>query len=233
MDRGYACPNLTHPGAVINGAATVGAFLTQFSKGVFITSTHGDTHFGRGAGAWGSNAAGAQVVILTREAATAGSILANIGDIMAGRVVIDTGSPPVLAYMPAWVTAKAAGSPMPNSVVGISACRSTWNNTMAAAYLAAGAGYYYGYTDYVASSYAQTRTTAFWTNMLNRTTTGTAFAAMASPNVPDDATDPAFATAQGDATMYLGSGEFTNGGYESGTADWTETGQSSLNTNLK
>jgi len=217
----------------INQAGTVAAMLAMMDGGVQVMSTHGDSYFG-GAPAgqeWGWDGNEAQVAILTREAVTAGSIGAHAIELLTGQLVVDAAGD-CFAYLPSFVTTQRAGNPMDNSLVYVGACRSSFNDTMAAAYLAAGAAYFVGYTEYVNSDYAHDRGKLFFADMLDRDNTGAAYATMSTPWVPDDAQDPAYPVAWGDADLYLGMGKLSNGGFEDGLIKWKSDGQSSAETGM-
>ncbi len=229
----HACPKFDVFSG-INGAGTVNAIESSFDGGVQVISTHGDTFFSGAPAAsqWGWKGPGAQVAILTREAVNAGSLQAQAIGLLSGQLVLDINSQ-FFAYLPSFVTTARAGNPMDNSLVYMGACRSSLNNTLGAAYLAAGAGYYVGYSEIVNSDYAHTRGKKFFAKMLDRQTTGTAYADMAAPWVPDEATTPAYPVAWGADNLYLGMGKMTNGGFEQGLNNWTSTGQGQAATGLK
>jgi len=130
---------------------------------------------------------------------------------------------PTFAILPSYIPAQVAalGSPIPeNAVVGIASCRSAWNDSLASAFLSAGAGFYFGFTDYVDSQYAYDQALPFWEGMLMYgDTTGEAWFA-AETATPDDAATPATPLSWGDTGIQLGNGELDNGGFEGGDDGW-------------
>jgi hypothetical protein len=224
----HACPKMEVPSTAYDESADLATFSASFGAGLLHISTHGDhTIAGLGTNVGDPYAEG-EVMIYTREYATAESMVAYAADLNSGNLIVDGVDYPY-AFTPGWVQAQTAANPMPNSIVGMSACMSAFDNTMASAFLAGGAGYYFGFTNYVNSSYAYERSYKFWEEIFDQEPTATAYGEMRSPWEPDESIeDPAYPDGWGDADLYLGMGEISNGDFESGTDDWSEWGDSSL-----
>jgi hypothetical protein len=220
------CPQFTS-NLLVNAAATLVQFESQFDDGLVQVSSHGDTILTGGTApvGWGTNVGAGQVTVLTREPVTPAAIRANRADFRAGNLAVcGTGAAAVISYLPGWVAAKTAALPMPSSAVAMSSCRSAWNGTMAQAYLAGGAGLYVGYTDYVGSGYAQARTQAFWNDLGRVRSSSDAVTTMSTPFVADDAVDPAYPAAFGNTNnLFVGMDQIKNGGFEDGANEWNKT----------
>ncbi|HEX9871658.1 MAG TPA: hypothetical protein VGC99_24265, partial [Candidatus Tectomicrobia bacterium] len=199
------CPlfKVTHTTA---GQATVDSVKTFSQYGSVILSTHGAVD---GSG---------NVVFLTREATTIGSILSHAIDLILGRVTI-LGD--VFAIRPSFI-ATLSGS-FENAIVYNSSCQSSANNTMANAFFGKGVKTYYGYTKVVNGNYAESAGTQLLNGLVvTRQNTGEAFNAVA-PKIDPTAPNATF-TQAGDSKLAY-SGEFRNGNFEAGDlTGWTRTG---------
>lgn len=221
-------PDVQSPATVTNAAAGLDAFEDQFDRGMVAISTHGDSYFSAAAAParWSNNSPASVVVMRTRQPATATAMALHAAELLSGQLVVATGGN--FAYTPSWVTGMTAGDPMPRSVVGLHACRSAWNVSMVAAYLAGGAGYFFGFTDYVFSTYARDRATTFWTQVIGRGATGIAWALASSPWVED--AGGTYPMGFGNALLFLGAGQLANPGFEAGDASWSSWGEGTFDT---
>jgi hypothetical protein len=148
-------------------------------------------------------------------------------DIQGKRLVIVPGG--VIAILPSFFQRYV--SSLPNSLVVLSACRSTYNNSLANVFLGKGAGAVVGYTDYVAPSYAQNTLKKIVDEMYAGKDVGEASALAAAEYGSNDAAyknpddDPAYLTLLGDDNLTFGSGELGNLGFEDGTlTPWERAG---------
>ncbi|MCH7471595.1 DUF3466 family protein [bacterium] len=166
-----------------NEDCDVAAFKNMGNYGTLIISSHGDTYFkGPNDGwrpLWGIWSAifDEQVAILTREACTQDNVMANLADLRKGRLMLcdDFGPDSVFAWTPAFVTEYCKR--MPNTIVYASACRSRFNNSMAQAFLDAGASVYYGYSEYVSVSFTEEQGVELFERILGGESTTSAFKA--------------------------------------------------------
>lgn len=120
---------------------------------------------------------------------------------------------------------------MPNSVVIFSACRSSYNSSMADAFLAKGAGAVFGYTDYVSTGYAKNTTTEIYTKLISEDkTVKEAFDSAVSKFGANDAdNDPAALTLFGNNDLKRYGGEISNAGFEDGgLSPWHSMGDGRL-----
>jgi hypothetical protein len=108
---------------------------------------------------------------------------------------------------------------MPNSVVYFGACRSTYNDTMANAVIAAGASTYVGYSDYVAGSFAHLWGSDFWDKLLEGKDTGESFT---TGQVEADANPARYDLRGLEYTHILPT--LVNGSFEYGLSGWTAAG---------
>jgi len=116
---------------------------------------------------------------------------------------------------------------LPRSIVLLSACRSTYNNSMADVFLGKGAGAVYGFTDYVNSGYAKNITTQIYTRLLdNDDTVSDAFtSAVTQFGTNDNDADPAYLTLAGNNDLKRHSGDLANAGFEDGVlTPWQKDG---------
>ncbi len=120
---------------------------------------------------------------------------------------------------------------LPRSIVLLSACRSTYNNSLADVFLGKGAGAVFGFTDYVSSTYAQNTTKQIYTRLLeNDDTVLDAFNSAVTQFGTNDAdADPAYLTLAGNNDLKRHSGGLANAGFEDGTlTPWQTNGDGRL-----
>lgn len=147
-------------------------------------------------------------------------------DLQAKRIAIGAGGSVVV--LPAFFSHYL--EKLPNSLISLSACRSMYNNSLANAMLAKGAGAALGFDDYVYSTYAQATTNTILNEMLtNDVTFGDAVAIARATHGSDDSGFGPGGTADlmttGANDLKLADGGFHNLGFEEGIIDpWTKTG---------
>ena len=225
---GMTCPRVSAAGAYANGDADMNRFGDIVENGLVVVSSHGDSYFSgaRVPETFGWNGPGGQVAVLTRHMADASEIPVWQPQLSAGQmaVAVPADGIPVFAILPSFIPGQVAayGQPMPeNSVVGIASCRSAWNDSLVSAFLSSGAGFFFGFTDYVQSSYAYDRALLFWQGLLlYGDTTGDAWTSAEYPLDPDDAITPALPLSWGDTGIQLGNGPLSDGGFEYGASEW-------------
>lgn len=200
----------------VNGQATVSAFKQMAGKGVVVVSSHGDSFYdGIIFNGWGSNDPSAKVAVLTRESANPLSLIGNMGDLLSGRLVLANGTYAITA---GFVEKYCVG--MPNSLVYVSSCRSTFNGTLANAFLGAGAGTFFGYSDYVGTTFAFTHGTALFAKLLEGKTVQDSF----TPGLVETDADPARFDFYGDDQLKIILTGLINGSFEDGLNAWNKQG---------
>ncbi|NQT72470.1 MAG: hypothetical protein HQ553_06830 [Chloroflexi bacterium] len=127
------------------GAGEVEDFKNLDDYGVILISSHGDSFFKRkarsGKGKLGWNRPGGIVVLNSNMIVTSINKLTYEDDLKKKRLVIWGKT---YGITPAFI--EKYSDNFPNSLVYMSMCRSTWNTSMADAFLSGGAGAYLGYT---------------------------------------------------------------------------------------
>lgn len=147
------CLDVNYKRTTVAGQGSVEDFKNLGDYGMVLISSHGDTHFTIAgfslfsAGlpvfeGWAPSSA--QVVIYSNMAATPTARAQYEDDLQSGRLVL-WGS--MFGVMPSFIQHYAGA--LPDSIVYMSICRGTWNDSMANAFLARGAKAYLGYSDYV------------------------------------------------------------------------------------
>ncbi len=202
---------------LLNSDVTVDVYKTLHEYGIVAITTHGDTYY-KGilslwAEKWGWDHIGGQVVFLTGQRATVENRTAYQADMLAGRVVVTNASESAwFGVVPSFINHYATTS-YPDSLVYIGACRTTYNNTMANAFINNGAQTYLGYDGYVISAFAGDKGEEFfarWVNVPEHATTGQAFI----PGQKD-----AFGTEfemRGATDLHLPSSDIENGDFADG-----------------
>jgi hypothetical protein len=200
-----------------NTAVTVNVVKTLNQYGIVAMSTHGDSFYNGILSFWtdqfGWNFLGAQVVFLTGQEATTANKAQNEIDLKKGRLAITNNGAGYYAILPSFIQYYSGGG-YPNSLVYIGACRSTFNNSMANAFLGKGAKTYLGFSEYVDSGFAGTTAIDFFTKFIGEPTmtTGDSF----TPGLSDTSSPPAFFQMRGSTTLTKPSSQLVNGGFESG-----------------
>ena len=136
-------------------------FKTLSNYGLVMISSHGDTWF---KGKMASGNKGAQVITYTDQTADLDSILNYLPDLLANRLAIGYGD--VFVVLPSYV--RAYNGTFPGSLVYVSACRSAYNGSLGAAFLAKGAKGYLGFSEYVNAKYAKEVAGVFYKNFMDK-----------------------------------------------------------------
>lgn len=196
--------------------------------GIVAITTHGDTYY-KGLLSlwqekWGWNFWFGQVVFLTGQTATAANKVAYEKDLKKGRLTITSNaSGGYYAILPSFIRCYAVTN-YPDSLVYIGACRSTYNDSMANAFLDSGAKTYLGYSEYVNSAFAGTVGIDFFQRFIEDpaiTNTGDAFI----PGQNDGGSPPAYFELRGSTTLEKPSADLENGGFEEGNLGaWKASG---------
>ncbi|MFT7288658.1 MAG: hypothetical protein ACI87W_002780 [Halieaceae bacterium] len=232
-----ACNLYAAKEALNNGSIGVGLndFTDLSSFGYIHYSTHGDNYYSGLLNlwdeAWGPNdflkGSLSQVVLFTglkiaQNGDGSWNFAAYEDDIKAKRLIISADGS--IAITPAYFD-QYVGS-LPNSLVTLAACRTTYNNSLANVFLKKGAGAVLGYTDYVFTSYAQNTTKKVIEEMLKDKTIQEAFdAATAAFGTNDGGANPAYFTRTGASDLKLSDGNLTNLGFEEGVlTPWEKDG---------
>jgi len=200
----------------VNEACTLDVFRSMRNFGSVLVSSHGDSYFsGFLSTTWGDNSGQAQVAVLTREPVTIGNLISNLPDLITGRLVV---CGEVFAITPGFVREYCAG--MPNSLVYMSACRSSFNASMANAFLGAGAGAYFGYSDYVGTFWSRNVSQVLFEDLLEGKTTGESFI----PGQVETDSDPARFDMFGNSKLVMLNVGLINGSFEDGLNGWDYQG---------
>jgi hypothetical protein len=214
-----------------NEQVTVEDFGSLSQYGLIVISSHGDNWYG---GLSGDNMCAeglqqSQVIVYTSQKLTAANLKTYEADLKARRLGV--GADNNLIILPAYISAHNAS--FPNSLVYMSSCRSSYNTTMAAAFLGKGAQTYAGYDDYVLASYALKAGQDLFDNFLIK---GVDFATSYSNTITSaGASDGKGADFlwTGNDTLKMGGNNFTNVGFETGNlSNWAPNGDSRIISSL-
>jgi len=149
-----SCFDVNYVKYTSKGGGSVEDFKRLGDYGIILISSHGDSFYKGLLSLWtnwfGWNGPFGQVVLHSNMKVTTGNKATYEDDLKRGRLVLWAGD---YGIMPTFVEKYAGG--LPNSLVYMSICRGTWNDTMAKAFLNKGAGSYLGYDDYVAVSFCK------------------------------------------------------------------------------
>ncbi|MBU0976723.1 MAG: hypothetical protein ABIE03_01935 [Patescibacteria group bacterium] len=215
----------------MNYDVTVDDFKNLDQYGLIVISSHGDNWYG---GMWGDNICSeglqqSQVVILTNQKLTTENMKTYEADLMARRLAVHANGN--LVVLPSFIT--HYNSNFPNSVVYVATCRSSYNNTMASAFLGSGADAYYGFDDYVLSSYCyDVGTDLFDSFVLEGDDASTSYSGTVSAVGSSDGQGADFLWT-GESTLEMGGKDFGNVSFESGTFNsWAGAGDDRIITSL-
>jgi len=235
--KGSACSMEAVQETVNNGSVNVS--LANFSDvdrfGYIHFSTHGDNLYNGllslWKDVWGTNdwlkAYNSVVVMLTglkipKNPDGTWNYGTFEADILAKRLAVSAGGS--IAVLPGFFQMYL--KPLPNSLVVLGACRSSFNASLANTFLAKGAGSVLGFTDYVSSSYAQNTSKEVILQMLADKTVAIGFSsATGKYGVDDNDKDPAKFTLFGANDLQFPAGALENGSFEeNGLTPWDKTG---------
>ena len=210
---------------------TVEDFKTLSNYGVIVISSHGDNWYG---GMSGDNmcAAGlqqSQVIIYTNQKLTKENLKIYEADLMARRLAV--GADDRLIILPSFIMAYNGN--FPNSIVYVSSCRSSYNNTMASSFLGKNAKAYYGYDDYVLASYTLNAGKELFDNfMIKGLNAETSYSNATSSAGSSDGKGADFLWV-GSETLKMGGKQFQNISFENGDlSGWTNSGDARIITSL-
>ncbi len=194
--------------------------------GLVVIASHGDTFFHSIVDAyreeWRWSSIGAQAVLLTGTVLSAENLAQWEFDLRLGRLAIMPDG--MAAILPSFITRHNVR--FPSSVVYAGSCNSAFNTTLATAFFGRGAGTFYGYDGYVASSFARERGSALVTGLVAGQTTGAAF----TPGLTDGNDPPATFMMLGRTDLALSTADVVNASFETesglagSVAGWTVTG---------
>lgn len=134
-----------------NTEVTVDDFKNLDQYGLIVVSSHGDNWYGglSGDSMCAEGLTQSQVIIYTSQKLTSENLAQYEADLMARRLAV--GADSNLVILPSYIS--HYNNNFPSSLVYIATCRSSYNNSLASAFLGDGAKAYYGFDDYVLSSY--------------------------------------------------------------------------------
>jgi len=223
------CPNYDIT-TIKEGNCSVDFFKTLHNYGIVAGVTHGETFYNGilslWADKWKWNYIGGQVVLFTNTTLTDQNKALYEADIKNGRLAVFPGG--LIAVLPSFISYYNSG--FPNSLVYIASCRGTYNDSLANAFLNAGAKTFFGYSEYVYVTFAGQMGTNLFTELVNnKKTTGEAFV----PNQHDTNVPPAYFQMRGDNNLSISDSELINGGFEKGNLDgWSKSGDGRVITQL-
>jgi len=214
-----------------NEQVTVEDFASLSQYGLIVVSSHGDNWYG---GLSGDNMCAeglqqSQVIVYTSQKLTSANLKTYEADLKARRLGVGAGDN--LIILPAYISYH--NSTFPNSLVYMSSCRSSYNTTMAGAFLGKGAQAYAGYDDYVLASYALKAGQDLFDNfLLQGDDVGTAYNDTLTTAGASDGKGADFLWT-GNSTLKMGGNSFTNVGFETGNlSSWAPNGDSRIITSL-
>jgi len=191
--------------------------LQQY-KAIAITS-HGDNFDGKKFGN------GNEIVLLTGQKANLLNKLFNIADLLTKRLVLARNTYAVTSSFISKYTDK-----MPDSIIYIGSCRSTYTNNLANGFLYDGAKAFIGYSDYVGSDFANPRGQLVFDTLLQGKTTGD-ITGINSDRETDE--DPALFQLIGSNKATLSDTQLQNGDFEKGDFRcWIKDGDARIITAL-
>lgn len=210
-----------------NEEVTVDDFKTLSNYGLIVISSHGDNWYG---GLSGDNVCAAglqqsQVIIYTSQKLTSENLPLYEADLMARRLAV--GANGSLVVLPAYISHYNGN--FPNSLVYVATCRSSYNNTMQSAFLGKGAGTYFGFDDYVLSSYCLKAGEDLFDNfVLQGDTSETSFSDTVASSGSSDGQGADFLWG-GLGSLKMGGKSFVNTGFESGDFNgWSLSGDTRI-----
>jgi len=183
-----SCPLFNSSPLLIDSNVTLQAIEANMGSGVFLYSGHGGTFGGikvrcsRGtcivsgfppqvAVATGEPFSGQCAVLLSD-----GKCMTNNGQhAKAMQKVMHISTDNILpsahwGFLPGWIDAKTVEGSFPGTMVSMSTCHSSANNSMAKAFFRAGASYYFGFVSLTSNYYLNALTESFWKAMLGVST---------------------------------------------------------------
>ncbi|MBT9560358.1 MAG: hypothetical protein IV100_30310 [Myxococcales bacterium] len=246
------CPTNAVDGAILTSEADLRYYRNQYLYGMIATTTHGEAFFGDMApeviARWDWDHEGGQEVLWTGEDISCGSFNGSGGscsadsdcdnggecvvtstsggrcidrtqmDLRKGRVILTDDQ---WAFSAPFVS-RHARLKFPKSLVYLGGCRTLYNGTLAAEYLAGGALAVFGYSDYVTSNFAYETGKAIFDLMVKeQQLSGEAFV-----QVPhQDPVTGAHARLFGATSLSISDASIINAGWESSDlTGWNRSG---------
>jgi hypothetical protein len=205
---------------------TVEDFKTLSNYGLVVISSHGDTWF---EGAFGTDEG--KVVTLTSQVINSSNFLSYLADLLLQRLAIDARDN-TLVVLPSFI--KRYNGAFPNSLVYLSTCRSSYNFSMASAYLSKGAKAFFGYSEYVKVSYAAAAGKTMMESFLAQgKTAGESWIDSVNANGANDGSNPpAYFDIWGHTNLKMGGKDLQNGGFEEKLLGWGSAGDARVITAL-
>ena len=215
-------------------AVNVEDFKTLSQYGLVIIPSHGDTWFN---GTFAESCVDSGdcptslqngrgfVITWTNQQIDNNGFLKYLPDLVTYRLAIDA-SDNTLAILPPFIS--AYNGTFPNSLVYVGTCRSTYNLSMAAAYLSKGAKAYFGFSEYVDSAYAGNVAEEMLKSFMNKGKTAReSFTdAIATKGDGDLNTPKAFFNLVGSPDLKMGGRKIQNSSFEEGLVGWQTEGDS-------
>jgi hypothetical protein len=154
---------------------TIDAFKYLNKYGAIVTTSHGDSFY-NGLWTWWKDEFGetipwyadyfSEVCILANVAVTPANRITYEQELVSQRLaIVHTNSGQGYVILPAFI--QYWSGTFPKSLVYVAACRSTYNNSMANAFLGKGAETYFGYSNYVLVDFAFTHGLKIFDEMIN------------------------------------------------------------------
>ena len=200
---------------VYDDNATVNFFKLLDLYGVIVLHTHGDAFFNLNLRTISQSLddifalAFGKVVFLTGEKVTDASKAAYEADLKTGRLAI-IGD--YYAITPAFITYYAPA--FPESFIYNGSCRGIYNQSMAMAFLGSGAKTYYGFSNYVLSTYDRDCALTLFDSLVNQgKTTKESFVDAIAARGPSDG-QGAYFLMEGAENLTLTGEGISNGGFE-------------------
>lgn len=215
----------------MNQDVMVDDFKTLSDYGLILVSSHGDNWYG---GLSGDNVCAeglqqSQVIIYTNQPLTSENLPIYEADLMARRLAVGVNGN--LVVLPSYISHYNGN--FPNSLVYIATCRSSYNNTLQSAFLGKGAGAYFGFDDYVLSSYCHNAGKELFMNFISQgDTVDTSFKDAVSVVGGSDGQGADFLWG-GIGALKMGGKSFVNTGFETGDFNgWSLLGDTRIITSL-
>ncbi len=229
MFNDITCPsfNVTK---IYDASASIEAFKNISNYGVVVLHTHGDTFYSNAVLQWlhqnlslDFDFVGPQVIFLTGEEPTDASKTTYEIDLKRGRLAIISG---YFAVTPCFI--RYYNKSFPDSLIYNGSCRGMYNDSMSSAFLGNGSRTYFGFSEYVLSTYDRDIAVTLFDSFVNQEkTTGESFYDAVSAHGSNDGqvTDPAYFIMRGNSDLTIKAEVIINGTFEEGNMNgWTGGG---------
>ena len=217
---------LCYTTTLVNLTTTLDNFKHLSQYGVVAVVGHGDTYYNGWQTLWfpeWSSEKGAAQVIINMPIPYVAATMEQ--DLLAGRLALTPSNK--IAILPAFIS--YYNSQLPNSLIYIGTCRSGRNESLSNTFRNAGAATFFGFTDYVATNFAELRGENLFQYLAGDATTGT----NPENGLTETDGDPATFIMYGSSTLKITTGPITNGDFEQGTlTGWSPSGDARVLTQL-